>query len=253
MCLNPPYSQLHYRKPPLASWQDGSWSSAASSHQGGSCQCPAQPSPAWKGTLARPRQRRGLPGGSSQRWGCSAHVPEMTASPRISKCLGDESTALRPLPEPCCHRAPAAPLGLSLEGRQAVLTSRAVLLHAAPPGLQPCGTRGPVLPGSLRHLPHPRLHAPFAAAGSALVGTDAPLAPRPRLARLCKDSDRDRDRTGWCPLGAGHVPRDARGAGAAHLGTRGCRAVPRCRGGTAGNIGPCTRKTCPCTSCRSLC
>lgn len=47
--------------------------------------------------------------------------------------------------------------------------------------------------------------------------------------------------------------RRARGAGAAYLGTRGCRAVPQCRRDTAENTGPCTSKTCPCTSCRSLC
>lgn len=252
VCLNPPYSQLRCRKPPVTPWQDGSWSSAASSHHGGSCQCPAQPSmegdtgssQAVSGTARCEQPALGLL--STCAW----------ALPRISKCLGDDSMARRPLPDPCCHRSPAATLGLTLEGGEAVpsrggavLTSWAVLLHAAPPGLQPRGAGSPILPGSLRHLPYPRLHSPLAAARPALVGAGAPLAPRPRLARLCGD----RGRLVTPRRQARPQRRRARGAGAAYLGTRGCRAVPQCRRGTAGNTGPCTSKTCPCTSCRSLC
>lgn len=248
----------------------------------------ARPSPAVEGTPAGPRRSQGLPGGSSQpRHAARGGVPTSPAARASASARAAQHMCLRRRFSPELHsyshrpqnacemtarlaghcRAAAtvpppalASLGAHFGGAQshprgrgggrrggAVLTSRAVLPHAALPRLQQRGAGSPLLPGDPQHLPDPRLHTPLAAAGPALVGAGAPLAPGPQLARLCGEGTVTAQHRP-CPQGP-----PAWGAGAAYLGTRGCRAAPRCWGGTAESTGPCANKTCPCTSCRSLC
>ena len=290
--LNPPYSQRQCRKPrpclslskrgrmgagarqprPAAAAHASSGPGPAVEGDAGQSQAVSGAArweqPARHGARRGPRQPRSQR--QHQRRGCSAHVPETAAfsrtaqlQPPASKCLGDDSQAHRPLPDRRHRPPPAARLGARFGGVRsrprdlgvaggAVLTSRAVLPHAALPRLQQRRAVGPFLPGGPQHLPDPRLHTPLAAAGLALVGAGAPLAPRPRLTRLCGGQGCRMGTVSTQHQARPQAPR-ARGVGTAYLGTRGCRAAPQCWGGTAENTGPCASKTCLCTSCRSLC
>lgn len=179
-----------------------------------------------------------------QHRGCSAHVPGKAAfsrtaqlQPPASKCLGDEIQAGRPqhrrTPR---HRVPrgSSLLRRAAAGREAgglrgaggaALTSWAVLPHAALSGLQQRGAGSPLLSRGAQDLAHPRLQAPLAAAGPALVGAGAPLAPGPRLARLWGDRD-----TGRGTVATPHW-HDPWGVGCGrrlpwHSRVPGCAAVP---------------------------
>lgn len=185
------------------------------------------------------------------RRGPSATKPGPAPAPvLLSTCAFNSSSSHRP--QDAGGDSGAVGQAVGRAARDAVLTSWAVLLHAALPRLQQRGAGGSFLPGGPRHLPHPRLHSPLAAAGPALVGAGAPLAPGARLARFCGGQGH---RTGTVATQHRASPQGPRGWGASapYLGTRGCRAAPRCWGGTAESTGPCAGRTCPCTSCRSLC
>lgn len=223
--LNPPYSQMRCRKPwPCLSLckRGGTGAGARQLRPTTAAHASACPGPAVEGDASRSQAVSGAAGWEQPAWhaarrgpcqprsqhqrqrrGCSAHVPEKAAfsrtaqlQPLASKCLGDDSRARRPPPDRRHRPPPAAHLGARFGGVRSrrrdlgvsggsALTSRAVLPQPALPRLQQRGTGGPLLPGSPRHLPDPCLHTPLAAAGPALVGAGAPLAPRSRLARLC--------------------------------------------------------------------
>lgn len=202
-----------------------------------------------------------------QHRGCSAHVPGKAAfsrtarlQPPASKCLGDELQAGRPQP----RRTPRH------RGAPRFYAERRRGTKPGGCGGQE-GLRSP--PGQCFLRRHFRV--------SSSAGHEAPSSrgvPRTSRTRVSKPHLQPQVRPSWVqalhsPQGPGsHVSggkkgargggrwphhagmtRGVRGAGAAYLGTRGCRAAPRCRAGTAGSTDPCAGKTSPCTSCRSLC
>lgn len=146
-------------------------------------------------------RRRRCPRGSCQHQGCSAHVPEPGVVSRAAELHSHQPRSAREVTARLTgHRRlttllPWHSSELAWRGTEggswagAVLTSWAVLLHAAFPGLQQRRAGDALLPGGLWHLPDPRLHTPLAATGPSLVGAGAPRAPRPRLAGLWLGGD----------------------------------------------------------------
>lgn len=194
----------------------------------------SDPARRWTETPAGPRRSRGVPGGSSQPGALPAEVP---ASPAASAGAAQHMCLKRRLSQELLGNArevtarlagrhqtspphPQHASGLASEGRGAdpglrgwqalgaALTSWTMLPQAALPRLQQLRAGSPLLPGSPQNLPRPRLHTPLAAAGLALVGAGAPLAPRPQLARLCGGQGGHNGDSDHAGLGASQGSRD---------------------------------------------